>query len=64
MYSFNFPRRWKYFGEPPAAISLQPGIYRLFRDTLQHKFASSATRQAKAMIPFVFKPAKVKGGRV
>jgi hypothetical protein len=61
---FNFPKRWKYFGEPPAAVSLEQDIYHVLRDSLQDKLASSATRHAKAMIPFALKPANMKGGRV
>jgi len=63
MYSFNFSRRWKYFDEPPAAVFFQQVIYRIFRNTLQNKLASAATRHMKAMIFLALKPANMKGGR-
>jgi len=56
MDSINFPKRWKYFGEPPAAVSLEQDIYHVLRDSLQNKLASAATRHANAMIPYVLNP--------
>ena len=61
MNSFNFPKQGKYFSEPSATFSLEPGIYRVACDTPQHKLTTPATKQANAIIPFASKPEKMKG---
>jgi hypothetical protein len=63
MNSFNFRKRWKYFGEPPAAVPLAQSIYRGFRDTSEHDLTSPKAKQAKAMITSALKTEEMKGGR-
>ena len=33
MKSFNFRKRWKYFGKSPAIVSSEKSLYRVFLDT-------------------------------
>jgi hypothetical protein len=63
MNSFNFHKKWKYFGEPPAAVFLAQRIYRVFRDTSQHDLTSPKTKQTKTMLTSALKTEEMKGGR-
>jgi hypothetical protein len=63
MNSFNFHKRWKYFGEPPTAVSLAQSSYRVFRDTSEHDLTSPEMKQTKAMITSALKTEEMKGGR-
>ena len=63
MNSFDFCKRWKYFGESPAMVSLDANIYRAFPNTLQPDMTSSKNKQVKVVITSVLKTEKMKGGR-
>lgn len=63
MNSFNFHKRWKYFGEPPAAVALAQSIYRVFRDTSEYDLTSPKAKQTKTMITSALKTEEMKGGR-
>jgi hypothetical protein len=64
MNSFSFPKRWKYFGESPAVVSLKPICYPFLADNLNTDLTSPQKEQAKAMITSILKTKTVKGGRV
>jgi hypothetical protein len=63
MNSFNFRKRWKYFGESLATVSLEQSIDLVFLDTLQPDLTSPKTKQAKTMITSALKTEERKGGR-
>jgi hypothetical protein len=63
MNSFDFRKRWKYFGESPAIVSLKAKTYPAFFDTSQPDIISSKKKQAKVMIISVIKTDEMKGGR-
>jgi hypothetical protein len=50
MNSFNFRKRWKYFSEPPAIVSLKPSSYNVLHGTPNPDFTSAQTKHAKAVI--------------
>ena len=62
MNSFDFRKRWKYFGKSPPIVSLKASIYLAFSDTPQPDITSSKKKQAKVMITSVFKTEEMKGG--
>ena len=63
MNLFDFRKRWKYFGETPAIVSLKASIYLAFPDSPQPDITSFKKKQDKAMITSVFKTEAMKGGR-
>ena len=63
MNSFDFCKRWKYFGESPAIVSFKASIYLAFLDTRQSDITSSKKKRANVIITSVFKTEEMKGGR-
>jgi hypothetical protein len=63
MNSFDFFKRWKYFGESPAMVSLDANIYPAFPSTPQPDMTSSKNKQVKVVITSLLKTEKMKGGR-
>ena len=63
MNSFEFRKRWKYFSESPAIVSLNASIYLAFSDTPHPDITSIKRKQAKVLITSVLKTEKMKGGR-
>ena len=63
MNSFDFCKRWKYFGESPAVVILDTSIYPAFPTSPQPDITSSKNKQAKVMITSIVKTEKMKGGR-
>jgi hypothetical protein len=61
MNSFNFRKRWKYFGESPAIVSLKPSSYNVLHDTPNPDLTSPLKKQAKAVITSGLKTKKTKG---
>jgi hypothetical protein len=63
MKSFNFRKRWKYFGKSPAIVSSEKSLSRVFLDTPDPILLHPKMKQAKPMITSELKTKKMKGGR-
>jgi hypothetical protein len=63
MKSFNFRKRWKYFGKSPAIVSFEQSIYRVFLDSPDPIRLHPKMKPAKSMITYVLKTETMKGER-
>jgi hypothetical protein len=62
MNSFNFRKRWKYFGQSPAIVSLKPSCYPFLPDNPNPDLPLPQKEQAKAVITSGLNTQKMKGG--